>query len=380
MTHNISLHCIYVADPSLNNFVTGLNNGIWGFKNLNGNAEQIKIGDYLIFAHALLGPVRSRFSGQLTQYVLAKVTSDIFTVQEAQDEDNPQIWDDEDGKNIYPHRFYFELIAAYPTLKHKNNSYELKKDYFTVTDDPLVAKIYEAFRYSSCVQGRNGLITDVNLKMTDETIKDNTLKNLGDIFDLSKSILHRNSDKKVFDRFEPPSSSQPIIEASDQEIGEELDEIQQSKTLSETEKKLLIQSRLGQGQFRKNLLKNFKSTCVLTGIRHESLLLASHIKAWKDCTNEERLDTRNGLLLSALMDKLFDRYFITFDPQTLRLIMVDDPLIREIIINHQLLDFVIKIPFRKEGLVKFKEYMAHHYHKFHEINEKRYAKKQLKAS
>jgi hypothetical protein len=123
------------------------------------------------------------------------------------------------------------------------------------------------------------------------------------------------------------------------------------------------------------LLKNFKSTCVLTGIRHESLLLASHIKAWKDCTNEERLDSRNGLLLSALMDKLFDRYFITFDPETLRLIMVDDPLIREIIINNQLLDFVIKTPFKKQSLVKFKEYMAHHYHKFHEINEKRYAKK-----
>ncbi|EHU3345976.1 TPA: HNH endonuclease [Acinetobacter baumannii] len=375
MTNNTNLHCIYVAKPTLNNFITGLNNGVWGFKNLNDSAEQIKSGDYLIFAHALQGPVRSRFSGQLTQYVLAKVTSDIFTVKEAQDEDNPQIWDDEDGKNIYPHRFYFKLIAAYPTLKHKNNSYELKKDYFTVTDDPLVEKIYEAFRHSSCIQGRNGLITDVILKMTDETIKDNSLKNLGDIFDLSKSIFHRNSDKKIFDNFAPPSPSQPIIEASDQEIEEELDEIHQSKILSETEKKLLVQSRLGQGQFRKDLLKNFKSTCVLTGIRHESLLLASHIKAWKDCTNEERLDTRNGLLLSALMDKLFDRYFITFDPDTLRLIMVEDPLIREIIINHQLLDFVIKTPFKKQSLVKFKEYMAHHYHKFHEINEKRYAKK-----
>ncbi|MEK5761204.1 hypothetical protein, partial [Acinetobacter variabilis] len=78
-------------------FITGLNHGVWGFKNLNDSAEQIKSGDYLIFAYALQDPVRSRFSGQLTQYVLAKVTSDIFTVKEAQDEDNPQIWDDEDG-------------------------------------------------------------------------------------------------------------------------------------------------------------------------------------------------------------------------------------------------------------------------------------------
>jgi len=103
--------------------------------------------------------------------------------------------------------------------------------------------------------------------------------------------------------------------------------------------------------------------------------LASHIKPWSACTNEERLDTRNGLLLSALMDKLFDRYFITFEPETLRLMMCDDPLIREIITSHQLLDFVIKVPFRGKDLVKFKEYMTYHNKKFEETNEKRYAKK-----
>ncbi|WP_213065917.1 HNH endonuclease, partial [Acinetobacter stercoris] len=246
---------------------------------------------------------------------------------------------------------------------------------FSVSDDPLVAKIYEAFRYSSCVQGRNGLISNPILKIQEEEIRDNSLKNLGSVFDLSQSILHRNSNKKVFDKFNAPHSSQPNIEEAAQTIDQDIGEIHQSKTLSETQKKLLVQSRLGQGQFRKDLLKNFNSACLLTGIKHESLLLASHIKPWSDCTNEERLDARNGLLLSPLVDKLFDRYFITFNPDTLRLIMVDDPLILEIIINHQLLDFVIKPPFKNKHLEKFKEYMTHHYRKFHEINEKRYAKK-----
>lgn len=375
MQDNINLHCIYVAEPSLNNFLTGLNQGIWGFKNLNDNAKQIKSGDYLFFAHGLLGPVRSRFSGQVIQYVLAKVISDIFTVTENQDKENPKIWDDEEEKNIYPYRFYFKILSAYPTLKKNDNSYFLKMSHFNVIDDPLVAKIYEAFRYSSCVQGRNGFISNIILRISDSELNDNSLKNLSDIFDLSHSILHRNSEKKVFDKFYSSTPSQSVVINPEENIEDEIDTIQQSPSLSITEKKLLVQSRLGQGQFRADLLKNFKSTCILTGIRHESLLLASHIKPWSACTNEERLDTRNGLLLSALMDKLFDRYFITFEPETLRLMMCDDPLIREIITSHQLLDFVIKVPFRGKDLVKFKEYMTYHNKKFEETNEKRYAKK-----
>lgn len=372
MSENLNLHCIYVADPSLNNFLTGLNGNIWGFKGLNDNANQIKAGDYLLFAHALLGPVRSRFSGQLTQYVLAKVTSNIYTVNTTQDEDNPQIWDDEKGVNIYPHRFNFKILSALPSLKQKNNFYSLKNEPFLVDADPLVAKIYEAFRYSSCVQGRNGLISNISLHIKDSEINDNSLKNLSSIFDLSSSILSRNSDKKVFDKFQPSNTAQKLDVNPDKNMDNDITSIQQSSSLDKTEKERLIQSRLGQGQFRRDLLKNFKSTCLLTGIKHESLLLASHIKPWSESTNDERIDARNGLLLSALMDKLFDRYFITFEPETLRLIMCNDPLIHDIIINHQLLDFVIKVPFKKNDLKVFKQYMHSHFSKFNEINEKRY--------
>ncbi|MCJ8162317.1 HNH endonuclease [Acinetobacter zhairhuonensis] len=372
MSDVLNLHCIYVADPSYKNFLTGLNENIWGFKGLNDNANQIKAGDYLLFAHALLGPVRSRFSGQLTQYVLAKVTSNIYTVNTTQDEDNPKIWDDEKGENIYPHRFNFKILSAYPSLKFKDSSYSLKAESFTVNEDPLVAKIYEAFRYSSCVQGRNGLISNISLRLKENEINDNSLKNLSNIFDLSSSILSRNSDKKVFDKFQPGKKSQTFEVNPDENIDNEISTIQQSSSLAETEKERLIQSRLGQGQFRRDILKNFKSTCLLTGIKHESLLLASHIKPWSESTNDERIDARNGLLLSALMDKLFDRYFITFEPKSLRLIMCNDPLIHDIIINHQLLDFVIKVPFRGKDLTIFKEYMHSHYSKFNQINEKRY--------
>lgn len=42
------------------------------------------------------------------------------------------------------------------------------------------------------------------------------------------------------------------------------------------------------------------------------LLVASHIKPWRACKPEEKLDISNGLLLCPNHDKLFDGGYITF--------------------------------------------------------------------
>ena len=42
-------------------------------------------------------------------------------------------------------------------------------------------------------------------------------------------------------------------------------------------------------------------------------LIASHIKPWRDCTNDERLDGENGFLLTPTVDHLFDKGFISFE-------------------------------------------------------------------
>lgn len=42
------------------------------------------------------------------------------------------------------------------------------------------------------------------------------------------------------------------------------------------------------------------------------MLVASHIKPWRDSNNQERLDKFNGLLLLANLDKAFDLGFILF--------------------------------------------------------------------
>lgn len=72
-------------------------------------------------------------------------------------------------------------------------------------------------------------------------------------------------------------------------------------------------ARIGQGRFREQLEEDFQC-CPVSGIRTPQLLIASHIKPWKSSNNNERLDPQNGLLLSATIDKLFDRKLIAFEP------------------------------------------------------------------
>ncbi|MCK5468718.1 MAG: HNH endonuclease [Cyclobacteriaceae bacterium] len=88
------------------------------------------------------------------------------------------------------------------------------------------------------------------------------------------------------------------------------------KTLDKTEQESVVKSRIGQGAFRENLIKLW-GCCAVTGVKNLSLLKASHIKPWRDSTNQERLDRYNGFLLTPNLDELFDAGFITFDPDGL---------------------------------------------------------------
>ena len=95
---------------------------------------------------------------------------------------------------------------------------------------------------------------------------------------------------------------------------DELEECLVSETDPEkrTEIETLIKARQGQGSFRKKLL-NLYPSCPLTGLDIQPLLIASHIKPWSKCNNEERLDPFNGLMLAPHIDALFDKGLITFD-------------------------------------------------------------------
>ncbi len=70
-------------------------------------------------------------------------------------------------------------------------------------------------------------------------------------------------------------------------------------------------SRHGQGIYRDKLLSECPY-CPITMINDERLLIASHIKPWAVATDAEKLDPKNGFMLSPLYDRLFDRGLMTF--------------------------------------------------------------------
>jgi len=81
--------------------------------------------------------------------------------------------------------------------------------------------------------------------------------------------------------------------------------------LPETEREAIVQSRIGQGRFRTELIKHWRG-CAVTDCQARKVLRASHIKPWRNSSNEERLDVYNGLLLIPNLDAAFDNGMISF--------------------------------------------------------------------
>lgn len=88
-------------------------------------------------------------------------------------------------------------------------------------------------------------------------------------------------------------------------------ELEQRADIGPSEKIELHKSRRGQGVYRSNL-ELFEKRCRVTGLKDRGHLRASHIKPWSVCTDAEKLDGYNGLLLSPHVDHLFDRGYISF--------------------------------------------------------------------
>lgn len=77
----------------------------------------------------------------------------------------------------------------------------------------------------------------------------------------------------------------------------------------------VTKARRGQGRYRDDLMRLFGGQCAVSGLGLAAVLRASHSLAWGRCeTDEQRVDENNGLLLSANLDALYDRYLISYTP------------------------------------------------------------------
>jgi predicted restriction endonuclease len=85
-----------------------------------------------------------------------------------------------------------------------------------------------------------------------------------------------------------------------------------SDSLTEKDRDVYTKARIGQGVFRERLV-TYWERCSVTGCEETSILIASHIKPWRNCTVDEAKTMTNGLLLIPNLDSLFDKGFISFD-------------------------------------------------------------------
>ena len=111
------------------------------------------------------------------------------------------------------------------------------------------------------------------------------------------AILQRKSDPLVFTYGKSKDKAEPTKTPNNKK--------------EEENKKIVRQAREGQGKYREQLLEQCHF-CPVTMISDERLLIASHIKPWAASNDTEKIDPYNGYMLSPMIDKLFDRGFITF--------------------------------------------------------------------
>lgn len=137
------------------------------------------------------------------------------------------------------------------------------------------------------------------------------------------------------------------------EEDEIVDQILNDESLTETVREQLVNARIGQGKFRSRV-EMVSPACRVTGISDDNFLIASHIKPWRVCSNEERLDGNNGLMLSPHIDQLFDEGYISFE--TDGSLKVSSALPKEIL-SAWAIDIYVNAGKLNEHQSK---YMAHH--------------------
>ena len=125
-----------------------------------------------------------------------------------------------------------------------------------------------------------------------------------------------NADRALWKEF---SDNTEKVAAETEELFAEMNPTRASFELEsirppagESDRLQVIRARRVQSFFRSAVLTSYGNRCAVTGLGTTELLVASHIIPWSTSV-ERRADPRNGICLSALFDRAFDRGLMTLD-------------------------------------------------------------------
>lgn len=130
-------------------------------------------------------------------------------------------------------------------------------------------------------------------------------------------------------------------------------------------REMVIRNSSVQELFRNNLIARYGCKCAICNKKIEKVLIASHIVPAKKSNVLDKANCENGLLLCSLHDKLFDRYLISFDYKTGKLLYAD--VLKECLSDYQLLEDL----FLEEYYLtdERKTYLQKHNFEFYEKNK-----------
>lgn len=205
----------------------------------------------------------------------------------------------------------YPLVSYFFFLKDRTKYMPISPDYFDKAFEKLCVKNFKTSHKCSWSNYLmyNNLLKQIKELLIEEGVKDVTLLNAHSFAWIISSI---EEDLK--------------------ELGINNEEdLKEYKKLDSKDKERVIKARIGQGYFRDQLINYWNGKCCVTKCSETNILIASHIKPWKDCNNEEAIDVHNGLLLTPNLDKLFDQGLISFSND------------RSILISKQITDDNLKL-------------------------------------
>ncbi|MDQ6812315.1 MAG: HNH endonuclease [Bacteroidota bacterium] len=116
-----------------------------------------------------------------------------------------------------------------------------------------------------------------------------------------------NRDELLFE------SERILAEKENRTIDDKFSDILEGTDHLKGEYKLLeVKTRVNQNIFRQIVIANYSGKCAVSGIDIPDLLVASHIIPWSR-NEEERLNPENGICLSPLYDRAYDKGYIAIN-------------------------------------------------------------------
>ncbi|MGL5590882.1 MAG: HNH endonuclease, partial [Metamycoplasmataceae bacterium] len=274
------------------------------------------------------GKIKNEWENYLTSIGITQSSFEKFHINDKIYEELKIILTDdsrEHKSNLYIHnsvietKYFIDILIK--NYYYGENAESILKQYLNKQikpDSSYLSKLKDWFKLSI----KSVALKEKLAKYSEREVKNFLIKYLNNIIESDNDIPEKRREKIKMEwrdyltELEINNNHEELNLYEVTEIEEAaIEKIKNDDTISETEKETLYKARIGQGKYRRDLLKIYDNTCVLSDLKVPELLIASHIVPWSKADNKARVDPYNGLLLLASIDKLFDSNLISFDEQ-----------------------------------------------------------------